>query len=198
MAFANVQSFADMILRRVEETPERVAFMYPTDPGWATMTWRQAGERVRALASGLRALGLQNEDRCSLLGATSLDWILCDYAVMCAAGATTTIYPSNTPDECAYIINDSASKIAFVENDLSFALEHCFVLTPEAFAAVICARTVMPFDLERGAALHRGPCRGRDDGDPARENDVRLSGRGPVDREHVEHAIDLQRPRIVE
>jgi len=49
---------------------------------------------------------------------TSVDWILADYGIMCAAGATTTIYPSNTPDECAYILNDSACQFAFVENEV--------------------------------------------------------------------------------
>ena len=35
---------------------------------------------------------------------------------LCAGGATTTIYPSNTPEECAYIINDSDTRILFAEN----------------------------------------------------------------------------------
>ncbi len=35
---------------------------------------------------------------------------------MCAGGATTTIYPSSTADECAYILHDSACRVAFVED----------------------------------------------------------------------------------
>ena len=174
MAFANVQSFADMILRRVEDTPDRTAFMYPTDPGWGTMTWRQVGDRVRAMASGLRALGLKNEERCSLLASTSLDWILCDYAVMCAAGATTTIYPSNTPDECAYIINDSASQIAFVENELQLeklqrkrgevpGLKHVVLMTGAAPAGDGWVLTVDQL-AEKGMAYDRA--------DPGRYADV--------------------------
>jgi long-chain acyl-CoA synthetase len=120
MSTPSYRSFADMIVRRVAATPEREALRYPTDPGWASLTWREVGERVRAIACGLRALGLQDEQRCGLLAATSAQWILTDFGIMCAAGATTTIYPSMTPDECAYILNDSACQFAFVEDAAQF------------------------------------------------------------------------------
>jgi long-chain acyl-CoA synthetase len=110
------RSFADMISRRVTATPDREAFRAPTDPGWASLTWRQVGERVRAIACGLRARGLQNEERCALLATTSVDWILADFGIMSAGGATTTVYPSMTPEECAFIMNDAACRFAFVED----------------------------------------------------------------------------------
>ena len=116
MSSFEARSLAEMFRLRVQATPDRVAFLYPTDPGWATLTWKDVDARVRAIACGLRALGLEDEQRCAILATTRLDWVLCDFGIMCAGGATTTIYPSNTPDECAYILNDSACRVAFVEN----------------------------------------------------------------------------------
>jgi long-chain acyl-CoA synthetase len=116
MSRAPYRSFADLVVHRIATTPDREAFRYPTGPGWASLTWRETGDRVRAIACGLRSLGLQNEQRCGLLAATSVDWVLVDFGIMCAAGATTTIYPSMTPDECAYILNDSECQFAFVED----------------------------------------------------------------------------------
>jgi len=118
MSTPSYRSFADMIVRRVAATPDREALRYPTDPGWASLTWREVGERVRAIACGLRALGLRDEQRCGLVSATSAHWIVVDFGIMCAAGATTTIYPSMTPEECAYILNDSECQFAFVEDAL--------------------------------------------------------------------------------
>ena len=40
-----------------------------------------------------------------------------DLGILCAGGATTTIYPSCTAEESAYIINDSGTRILFVEDD---------------------------------------------------------------------------------
>src|SRR5690606_35284902 len=44
-------------------------------------------------------------------------WILADFGVLVGGGATTTIYPSNTPEECRYILSDSATTIVFAEDD---------------------------------------------------------------------------------
>jgi long-chain acyl-CoA synthetase len=111
-----VSSVAQMFLKRVAETPERVAFRYPSGSDWKEMTWEEMGTRVRRVASGLHALGLVAEQRCGILSATRLEWIVVDLGVLCAGGATTTIYPSSTPDECVYILNDSESVVVFVDS----------------------------------------------------------------------------------
>jgi long-chain acyl-CoA synthetase len=111
-------SVAAMFRDRVERTPEAEAFYAPrADGGWDTFAWKDVGEQVRALASGLRAVGLEDEDRVAILSATRMDWILADLSILCAGCATTTIYPSNTADECAFILNDSAARLVFAENE---------------------------------------------------------------------------------
>ncbi|MCB9555601.1 MAG: long-chain fatty acid--CoA ligase [Deltaproteobacteria bacterium] len=110
-----------MFLDRVQSTPDRQAFQYPTADGWGSITWAQTGERVRAIACGLHALGLQPEQRVGLVSNTRYEWILCDLGALCAGCATTTVYPSNTADECAYILTDSASQVVFAEDDSQVA-----------------------------------------------------------------------------
>ncbi len=61
------------------------------------MTWKETGERVDRLAAGLLSLGLESEQRVGIAAATRLEWILADLAVMCAGGATTTVYPRRWP-----------------------------------------------------------------------------------------------------
>ena len=117
MAAPTYRSVPDMLLSRVAATPDNPAFQYPADGGWKSVTWKQAGERVRDVACGLRALGLANEERCAILSGTRYDWIVADLGILCAAGATSTIYPSSTPEECAYIIVDSGTRFVFAEND---------------------------------------------------------------------------------
>src|SRR5678816_2352554 len=90
------RTVADLLLDRLEATPERVAFNYPAPNGeQVSLTWRQVGERARAIACGLRALGLSNEQCCGLVSGTRIEWILADLGVLCAGGATTTVYPSS-------------------------------------------------------------------------------------------------------
>ena len=117
MAQDKFQSVPDMFLYRVRSTPDSEAFLYPKNGGWETMSWKDVGEEVRDIACGLTALGLQAEERCSIMSGTRVEWILADIGILCATGATTTIYPTNTAEECAYIIQDSESRIVFAENE---------------------------------------------------------------------------------
>ena len=105
-----------LLLDRLDATPDREAFRVPTASGWASLTWKQVGARARAIACGLRALGLFAEDRCAILSSTRIEWILADLGVLSAGGATTTIYPASTPDECVHILKDSGTVVVFAEN----------------------------------------------------------------------------------
>jgi long-chain acyl-CoA synthetase len=106
-----------MFFARVAESGDAEAFRYPVGDSWQSMPWTEADTRVRHIAAGLLALGIQREHRCAILSSTRLEWVLADLGVMCAGGATTTIYPSNTADECAYILTDSATRVVFAEDE---------------------------------------------------------------------------------
>jgi long-chain acyl-CoA synthetase len=116
VAELSFQSLPDMFLKRVEKTPDAPAYMYPDGASWRTQNYRELGEKVRAVSAGLAALGLKPEERCAILASTRIEWIWADLGILCAGGATTTIYPSSTSEDCAYILKDSESVIVFAEN----------------------------------------------------------------------------------
>ena len=103
----------EMFLSRVAKTPDREAYRYPDGNGWTSLTWRQVAEKVKAIACGLRSLGLGDEERASILSATRFDWILADFGILAAGGATTTIYPSSTTPDCLFILQDSGPRLIF-------------------------------------------------------------------------------------
>jgi long-chain acyl-CoA synthetase len=107
---------------RVEQTPAKEAFRYP-DPNdnWVSIDWTQTRRRVDELAAGLLALGLGPEERVAISSGTRIEWILIDYAINCAAGATTTIYPNTQGKDFAHIVTDSGSVYLVVENDEQLA-----------------------------------------------------------------------------
>jgi long-chain acyl-CoA synthetase len=109
---------AQMVVDRVAATPTWEAFRYPDkNENWLSVTWEEAGKRIKNLAAGLIALGIQPEQRVAIASATRYEWIIADFAVMCAGAATTTVYPTTLPDEVAYIVSDSESTIVFAEDD---------------------------------------------------------------------------------
>lgn len=125
------QSLAHMIRFRFADTPEKDAFYSPIDSGWRTWSWKEVEGHVLNIARGLRALGVNDEDRAGILCSTRVEWILCDLGILCSGAATTTIYPSCTAEECEFILTDSASVICFAEDD-------------EQVAKLVAKRETMP------------------------------------------------------
>ncbi|MGW1058054.1 AMP-dependent synthetase/ligase [Micromonospora rubida] len=112
------RSIPDMFLKRVAATPDNHAFAHPApdDSGPIWLTWEQVGHRAKAVAAGLHGLGVGQEDPVAILANTRLDWVIADFGIMCAGGATTTVYPTTEPEEAAYIVADSGSRVLFAEN----------------------------------------------------------------------------------
>ncbi|MEB3981565.1 long-chain fatty acid--CoA ligase [Mycobacterium sp. 663a-19] len=119
-------SVAHMFLDRVAATPHAEAFRYPQDHSWESVTWQQVGERVENIAAGLISLGIAPEDRVALASSTRYEWVLVDFAVMCAGAATTTVYPTTNAGDVAYIVANSGSRVVVAENQtqLDKLLEH--------------------------------------------------------------------------
>lgn len=121
MPAASFKSVAEMFHHRVHSTPDGDAYYYRKAGAWRTMQWREVGVRARNIACGLRSMGMADDDRVAIQSGTRLEWILADMGILCAGCACTTIYPSSTPAEIAYILADSQARIVVAENDKQVA-----------------------------------------------------------------------------
>ena len=113
---APAESVARMFYDRVRATPDREAYRHPRAGGWTSVTWAETEAIVRPLAAGLLSLGIQREDRVAIASNTRVDWIYADLAITCAGAATTTVYPTTGAEEVGYLLADSGSRVAFVED----------------------------------------------------------------------------------
>ena len=163
------RSIPDMFLQRIAATPDGDAFAHPApdDSGPVWLTWAQVGQRAKAIAAGLRGLGVDHEDRVAILASTRLDWILADLGVMCAGGATTTVYPNTEPEDTTFIIADSGSRVLIAENaaqadkisgaDLP-ALTHVVLIDGTADPEATPPRlTLADLEVQGALALEREP-----------------------------------------
>ncbi len=115
------KSVAEVFMFRCSATPDGNAFARPEGAGFKWSTWKETAEDVRAVACGLRALGIETEQRVGLLSGTRLEWIIADLGIIMAGAACTTVYPSSKGDECAYILTDSHSRLLIAEDDKQVA-----------------------------------------------------------------------------
>ena len=104
---------------RVAKTPNAEAFRFASGEGddWESVTWAEVRDQAYRVAAGLIALGVAPEDRIAIASSTRYEWALADLAIMCAGGATTTIYPTTIAPDVAYILGNSGSVVVFAEDD---------------------------------------------------------------------------------
>ncbi len=92
---------------------------------WRSTTWTQTGDAVREIAAGLISLGFARGDCASILANTVVEWVLADLGVLCVAGVSNGVYPTDAASQLHYLCQDSRTTVLFVEDDeqLDKALE---------------------------------------------------------------------------
>lgn len=113
MPFANLPQ---MFFERAKELAKQPRCRVRRGDAWVETTWEEMEERVYTIAAALVEMGVAPGDRVALLSNTRAEWVEIDIAVLAAGALTIPIYPSNLADECGYIIANSGSSVAFVEN----------------------------------------------------------------------------------
>jgi len=80
---------------------------------WTSITHREAEARVRAISLGLRELGIQAGDRVAIVSESRPEWILADFACLCARCTDVPVYPTLPAAQIEYILRDSGAVAAF-------------------------------------------------------------------------------------
>jgi len=109
------QTIIERFHERLREHPSKVALRYKSNGQWRDITWRRYGEMVQQVSKGLMSLGLGHGDKISLLSNNRPEWHITDVGAMSIGGATAAIYTTNSPEQVAYIVQHSESKVAFVD-----------------------------------------------------------------------------------
>ncbi len=110
------ESINDLFWSTVERYPDVVAVRYRKGDAFTGHNYREIGEMVKNLSLGLISLGIAKDDKVSLLCETRYEWVVADFAILCAAGVTVTVYPTLSERTVQYIVDNSDSKIIVVED----------------------------------------------------------------------------------
>jgi long-chain acyl-CoA synthetase len=110
------KTIADLLPKAAEMYGDKVAQKHKVDDEWRDVTFRQVWDTAREIALGLIDLGIQPGDRVCLLGNTRVEWTWADFAITTAGGVVVPIYPTNSPQECEWVIGNSDAVAIVVED----------------------------------------------------------------------------------
>ncbi len=92
------ETMAGMVLRAAGQF-EGTALRYKDGEEWTDVSYEELGGRVRGLAKGLIALGLEKGDAVAIFADTRPEWVLADLASACAGLVVACVYQTSSSDE---------------------------------------------------------------------------------------------------
>ncbi|MGQ0675186.1 MAG: AMP-dependent synthetase/ligase [Rhodospirillales bacterium] len=111
---ARQRNLAEMFFTVAGAMGERPFAWAKKDGAWAPLGWAAAASQARALALGLKALGIGPGDRVGLVAENRPEWAVADVAVMAAGAVTVPAYVTNTVADHRHILKDSGARAVIV------------------------------------------------------------------------------------
>src|ERR1700710_2950948 len=121
MAGPAVLTVADTIaksfLLAVETRGDRPAIRAKEFGIWRSTSWNQWLQISQEVAYGLHRTGFRGGDVASIIANAVPEWVHADMGILCAGGVSSGIYPTDSIVQVEYLVNDSATKVIFVEDE---------------------------------------------------------------------------------
>lgn len=104
---------------RVKRSAKAVAYInFDEKSGqWKSYTWAEIEHLVARWQAALARENLEPGDRVAIMMRNSIWWVIFDQAAMGLGLVTVPLYTSDRPENMAYIIQDSGSRVLFFETD---------------------------------------------------------------------------------
>jgi len=110
-------TFPALLNRNLIRFGHRTCQMWRNGPELVSLKYAEVGQIIKDLSSGLIDMGIEKGDRVAVMAHTCPQWLWSDYSILCAGGITVCIYPTQSEDEMEYILNDSGSKMVYVQDE---------------------------------------------------------------------------------
>lgn len=111
----------ELFTKSARNTPRPKALNYKKDNKWQSISSEEMIDRIENIALGLYSFGLRKGDRAAILAANSPEWTLTDAACQFSGVIDVPIYTTLAKDSVCYIINDSGSKVFFLQDKENYA-----------------------------------------------------------------------------
>lgn len=111
------ETVADGLWEAERTHPNRAALAYRDGAGFVDVSTKELADRVRRIAAGFMAAGIEKGDRICLFSSTRREFTEVDYAIWAAGAATVTIYETSSAEQVEWIVKDSGATAMVCEND---------------------------------------------------------------------------------
>lgn len=94
--------------------PNEIFFRQPLNGQWMEYSFQKAGDEIRRIAAGLKALNLPPNSKIALLSKNCAHWIMADIAIWMSGHIAVPLYPTITSKTIRQILEHSETAAIFV------------------------------------------------------------------------------------
>jgi long-chain acyl-CoA synthetase len=114
-----MEKLFDLARRQAESRPGSIMLAAKNQGIWQTYSCKEVLRQANAFADGLLTLGIRNQvlepeqqEKITLVAPNRPEWVIADLAVQQTGAILTPIYPTISPAEFAFILNEAEVRIA--------------------------------------------------------------------------------------
>jgi long-chain acyl-CoA synthetase len=136
----------DIFFAVVERNLDSV-MMYRENGKWLPIS---AADFYRHVAGTVRALkdwGIRKGDRVAILSENRPEWSIADFAILLLGAVTVPVYATLTPEQTAYTLSDSGSKLVFVSTEHQLRKVQSILPQTQVHRIVVMDRVQVPAEL---------------------------------------------------
>lgn len=137
----------DMAERQATNRPGGIMLASKIKGVWQTLSCKDVIQKAHNLAAGLLENGIRNEhldaesaEKIAIISPNRPEWLITDLAVQQTGAILTPIYPTVSPDDFAFIMNEAEVRILFIAN------KELYDRFQPAFAEIPSLKHIYSFD----------------------------------------------------
>ncbi|MBN1154936.1 long-chain fatty acid--CoA ligase [candidate division KSB1 bacterium] len=111
---SNEKTLLSLFMNRVERTGDKIAILEKIDGEYQGFTYDEFKRRVQKFSAGLANLGVKKGDKIALMSENRSEWVITDLGILSLGAVNVPIYPTITPQQIEYILNNAQVKLIVV------------------------------------------------------------------------------------
>lgn len=148
-----IQRLFDIVQQRAAQAPDETMLAAKENGQWRTYSCKEVWETARKMAGGLEAEGIANsvleaeaQEKVAIISPNRPEWMITDVAVQLTGAVLTPVYPTISPTDLVYVLNEAEVKTVFVAN------AEIYAHFKEAFTQMPHLKKIYSFDRLEGVA----------------------------------------------
>lgn len=113
-------TLVDVFTRVARDNKRPDTLNYKKNERWVSVSSDEMLARAKNIAAGLHAIGIRRGDRVAVLSESRVEWTLTDAGCIFGGVIDVPIYPTLTPPQVRYILNDSGASALLIEGRAKF------------------------------------------------------------------------------